>query len=94
MYCCVCSGPLAAWNALRAFIASSRNVTSTLPRIGPRPGCLEMSTIVSPPSWFSATNIPLAKRMDRICDFGGSLPPRKPSTRMVAPGPAGYTFAG
>ena len=28
------------------------------------------------------------KRIDRICDFGGSLPPRKPSTRIVAPGPA------
>ena len=29
----------------------------------------------------------LEKRIDRICDFGGSLPPRKPSTRIVAPGP-------
>ena len=26
--------------------------------------------------------------MERICDFGGSLPPRNPSTRIVAPGPA------
>ena len=26
--------------------------------------------------------------LERICDFGGSLPPRNPSTRIVPPGPA------
>jgi hypothetical protein len=47
-----------------------------------------MSTNVIPPAWFSAENMPLANRIERICDFGGSLPPRKPSTRIVPPGPA------
>ena len=28
------------------------------------------------------------KRIDCICDLGGSRPPRNPSTRIVAPGPA------
>ena len=58
-----------------------------LPRIGPRPGCVTMSTNVMPAPWFSAANMPLEKRIDRICDFGGSLPPRKPSTRIVRAGP-------
>ena len=30
----------------------------------------------------------MRKRMDRICDFGGSRPPVNPFTRIVAPGPA------
>ena len=58
-----------------------------LPRIGPRPGCVAMSTKVCPALWFSAANIALEKRIERICDFGGSLPPRKPSTRMRRAGP-------
>ena len=59
-----------------------------LPRSGPSPGCVETSTKVWPALWFSAANIAAEKRMDRICDFGGSLPPRNPSMRIVAPGPA------
>ena len=30
----------------------------------------------------------MRKRIDWICDFGGSRPPRNPLTRIVAPGPA------
>jgi hypothetical protein len=30
----------------------------------------------------------MRKRIDRICDFGGSRPPVNPFTRIVAPGPA------
>src|SRR5260221_5759617 len=48
LYCCVCSGPLADWKAFLAFIAPSRNVKSMPPRMGPRPGCVEMSTNVRP----------------------------------------------
>src|SRR5260221_3100032 len=84
LYCCVCSGPLADWNAFLALSAPSRNVKSMLPRIGPSPGWVEMSTNVCPALWFSAPNIALEKRIERICDFGGSLPPRNPSTRIVA----------
>ena len=58
------------------------------PRIGPMPGWVTMSTNTMPPPWFSAANMSREKRIDRICDFGGSRPPRKPSTRIVAPGPA------
>ena len=47
-----------------------------------------MSTNIMPPPWFSAANMALENRIERICDFGGSLPPRNPSTRIVAPGPA------
>ena len=39
------------------------------------------------PPWFCAANLSMrGRRIDRIWDFGGSLPPVKPSTRMVAPG--------
>jgi hypothetical protein len=73
---------------LRAFSAPSRKLKSTLPRSGPRPGCVEMSMKLWPALWFSAANMAVENRIDRICDFGGSLPPRNPSMRMVAPGPA------
>ena len=46
-----------------------------------------MSTNTRPPPWFSAAKRSRRKRIDWICDLGGSRPPRKPSTRIVAPGP-------
>ena len=62
---------------------------STFARSGPFPGIVMMSMWMAPlmPPWFCAANMSiLGRRIDRICDFGGSLPPVKPSTRMVAPG--------
>ena len=53
------------------------------------PGLVMMSMPKPPPaSWLSAANEFMRKRIDWICDFGGSRPPRNPLTRIVAPGPA------
>ena len=41
----------------------------------------------SMPPWFCAAIWSMrGRRIDRICDLGGSLPPVKPSMRMIAPG--------
>ena len=53
------------------------------------PGLVTMSMPKPPPaSWLSAAYEFMRKRIDWICDFGGSRPPRNPLTRIVAPGPA------
>jgi hypothetical protein len=83
-----CSGTLAGANALRAFSAASRKPTVALARHSPSPGRVTMSTEMKPASWFSAAKALRRKRISRICDFGGSAAPRKPLTRMTAPGPA------
>ena len=48
LYCCVCSGPFADWNAFRELSEPSRKLKSMPPRRGPSPGCVEMSTNVCP----------------------------------------------
>jgi hypothetical protein len=90
-YRCSPSLPFVGVNGLRAFRAWLRNATSALPPSGPMPGCVMMSmwSIPCRPPWFCAAIMSiLGRRMERICDFGGSLPPVKPSTRMTAPGGA------
>ena len=59
--------------------------------MGPAPGIVMMSMKSAPPipPWFCAANMSMrGRRIERICDFGGSRPPVKPSTRMVEPGGA------
>ena len=86
-FCC-CSGPRLGAIGFRALSDSSRKVKSAVPRNGPPPGVVVMSTNAMPPPWFSAANRSRRKRIPRICDFGGSFPPRNPSTRTTASGPA------
>ena len=83
-----CSSPTVGANALRAFIASSRNPTLVMPRQSSTPGFVMMSMPKPPDSWFSAAYEFMRKRIWRIWFFGGRRPPRKPFTRIVAPGPA------
>jgi hypothetical protein len=85
------SSPFVGVNGLRAFKTSSRNAASIEPRSGPLPGPVVMSMciIAVRPPWFCAANWSIrGRRIDRICDFGGSLPPVNPSTRRTDPGGA------
>ena len=59
-----------------------------MPRIGPMPGWVMTSTKVEPGCSVSAANWSRVTCMDLICALGGSCWPSKPSTRMIAPGPA------
>ena len=91
LYCCSCSSPFSGVIAFLAFSASSRKLKSMLPRVGPAPGIVMMSMKCAPPMppWFCAAYMSIrGRRIERIWDFGGSLPPVKPSTRMVDPGGA------
>ena len=89
--CFSCSCPFVLDIAFFALSASSAKLKSVLPRIGPAPGIVMMSMKCAPlmPPWFWAANWSMrGSRIDRIWDFGGSLPPVNPSTRIVAPGGA------
>ena len=57
-------------------------------RRGPTPGCVMISMNSPPAKWFSAANWSRVMWMDLIADFGGSRPPSKLSTRIVAFPPA------
>ena len=52
------------------------------------PGLVITSTRTIPASWYSAAKELLRKRICWIWSFGGRRPPRKPSTKICAPGPA------
>ncbi len=89
--CLSCSCPFVFDSAFFALSASSAKLKSVLPRIGPAPGIVMMSMNIAPlmPPWFCAANWSMrGRRIDRIWDLGGSLPPVNPSTRIVAPGGA------
>jgi len=83
------SSPLTGVNGFLTFNASSLTAISSDPASGPFPGCVITSMNIMPfmPPWFCAANWSIrGRRIDRICDLGGSLPPEKPSMRMTAPG--------